>query len=156
MPARRWECAKLAPTSTLISWESPKKPLQQILEDKQINLHSLSAFQTAVFALGPRASECLPESFKRRISKFSIALWVSWKPCSFSEPDILQARLSSISQCKSQGLGCLTWGINPLLLRKKLCICEIPSNCGLSHQGLLARPCLCLLFFSMWPFYPLL
>ena len=57
--------------------------------------------------------------------------------------------------CLVLWLWCLMWGVNPLLLREKLRICEILLIVG-HHAvgGVLSRPFL--LPISVWPFYPLL
>lgn len=39
------------------------------------------------------------------------------------------------SWCRTSGLGNLRWGLNPLLLREHLCICDYPSVWGsLTHR----------------------
>lgn len=47
---------------------------------------------------------------------------------------------------KSKGLGCLMWGMNPSLSRKKLFACEVSPDGGSPHWGwcFFGRPHLCL------------
>ena len=56
------------------------------------------------------------------------AFWVSWREA----PLVFKARCSGASSLWywSQWLRCLMWGVNPLLLREKLRICEILLTVG--------------------------
>lgn len=71
-------------------------------------------------------------------------------------------------QCRTQ-VRCIIWGINPLLLRKKLplyfvwlllfflrCLPPTPTEGCLSRGGVLMSMSLPLLPISLWNFYPLL
>ena len=53
-------------------------------------------------------------------------VWVLWAPLVFREVRCLWC---SSLRWKTRKLGCLTWGMNPLLLREKFRVCKFPSNC---------------------------
>lgn len=62
-----------------------------------------------------------------------------------------------ISQCRFQGFGCLMKGMNPSLIREKLCICEIPHDCGsLQWVWDFWQDHISASLVLIWPFYPLL
>lgn len=75
----------------------------------------------------------LPANLLKGESPFLTVLWVSGPQTIF----IFKARhLGSLSLwCRSLRSMCWTWGMNPLLLREKLPICEFPPNCGLMVTG---------------------
>ena len=97
--------------------ESPNRPCSPRRYFRIIKWISLTyivgAFQTVAFVLVPRASPL------GEISQFPTALVFNSRHFG-----------GSSLRCRSQWLGYLGWGMNPLLLREKLQICEIPPDCG--------------------------
>lgn len=79
-----------------------------------------------------------------KVSQFPTALWFSWtwallffKARHFGDYLFIQI----------PRFGTLMWGMNHLVLREKIWICEIPPGCGLPHgggNGDIWRDCLCL------------
>lgn len=67
--------------------------------------------------------------YKEYLSSPQIPSFLSYKPLGFPNSDILG--VSSLVQI--QGLGCLIWGMNLSLFRKRLQTCEIPPYCRLLH-----------------------
>ena len=149
----------MAPTNTSIPRESPNSPCPSdgcFKIGKWIFFtYSLGAFQTASFVVGPRVSESIDEPFKSRILvPYSPLGLLNINPVGFQTIHFGGLSL----QCWSQGLGCLMWGTNPSLLRKKLHICEILPDYGWAapKSGIFGG--IASLFFppsSLWPFYPL-
>lgn len=108
----------------------------------------LCALQTVGFLWGPRGSESVCESFWSKMSFSSSPLvHLDVSPVGFQS----QTFGGSSLQCRSQGLRCLMWGMNPSLIGQKLHICEIPSVWGWGYGMSGETMSLPLLPFSIRP-----
>lgn len=100
---------------------------------KLVNLHLWPKCffkKTAASVLGFRASEFVCRPFKSRVS-------ISYSPQASPElcPTAVQSQIYGglSSWYRSTGQGFLIWGLK--LLRKDLCICDVPHTCELPCQG---------------------
>lgn len=72
---------------------------------------------------------CIGALWEKYLSCLHAALWVSW----VWAPFVFKARhLGAHFFFASPGVGVIMWDMN-LLLRGKIQLCELPSNCGFAH-----------------------
>ena len=94
--------------------------------------YGLDTFQTVAFVLDCQVGESACKSFKSGISiPYSPLVFLDVSPVGFQS----QMFWGLISPVQVPRVGVPDVGHKFLLLREKLCIFEIPSDCGSPHQG---------------------